>query len=232
MERVSVIRGDLPVLIIAPHGFDDSNTDYLAERVAKELGAYAVINRGWQRSDKVDYWNDQANCNDIRHCQQDVVREEFLEPIQRFVTRINKDYGYGQIFVIHGVGNDVRTKKQYARDLDMIVGYGAGEPPSYSCDPRLKDAFIHLLISSGVDAYEGDAGGAYSGRAKNNLNQLYRRWYPHNHIHSMQVEVVYELRADREICRITGAVLADCIDDLLEYDDSKLLDVAPNYRCF
>lgn len=222
MERVSIIRGDLPILVIAPHGHDDSNTDYLAEQIAKELNCYAVINRGWMRAPEVDYWNDLANCNDVRHCHEDVVKEEFLDPILRFANRIEKDYGFGAVFNIHGMSNEV---KKIAKNLDIVVGYGAGKPPSYSCDPRLKDAFIYLLEESGLGAYEGAGGGQYAGRAKNNLNQLFRRWYPQQRIQSLQVEIVGELRADLEVSKVTAQVLAECMNDFLDYDDSKLRDL-------
>ena len=65
MEKVSVLEGTIPALIIAPHGFknDDLNTDLIAEEIATDLSAYAVINRGWERADKVDWFNDKADCN-------------------------------------------------------------------------------------------------------------------------------------------------------------------------
>jgi hypothetical protein len=90
MERVALVEGDSPVLILAPHGPDDKNTDLIAERVAVESGSFAVINRGWNRFSSVDFMKDLANCNDVRHLHSDVVKEEFLEPILRFKNRIRK----------------------------------------------------------------------------------------------------------------------------------------------
>jgi hypothetical protein len=219
MERVTVLQGELPVLVVSPHGHDDSGTAEMAEVIAQEIDAYAVINRGWQRAEKVDYWKDKANCNDIRHLMSDdVLQQEFLDPIIRAVTRIQREYNCAYLFILHGISDMVRHHVK-DNNLDIIIGYGAGEPPSYSCDPRLKDAFIYYLQKNGLGVYEGSAGGPYSGRAKNNLNQLFLRWYPINTVHSMQVEVVKELR-DLELVQLTGETIASCIDDILDFDDT------------
>lgn len=220
MERVSAWEGDSPIMVVAPHGADDDNTDYITERIAQELQCYAVINRGWERAMDVDYWNDKANCNDVRHIHEDVVKEEFLDPILRFSNRILKDYGFCHIFIIHGVGNYVR---QTANDpkLDLIIGYGAGGATTHSCDLHYKDAFIYACGQHGFGAYEGAAGGAFAGRAKNNLNQLFRRWYPNERVQSLQIEIVREFREDKEIGEIAALELASCMDDLITFDDTQ-----------
>ena len=130
MERVVLVEGDSPVLVIAPHGPDDKNTDLIAERVAVEAGAYAVINKGWKRSSHVDFMHDWANCNDVRHIHSDVVKEEFLEPILRFKNRIKKKYDENVfVLILHGCSDTVRTMaNDYS--LDVILGCGAGVPPS------------------------------------------------------------------------------------------------------
>ena len=80
-ERVGIIIGKNPVILVAPHGADDTNTDIITERVAKKADCYAVINRGFERADFVDVIKDKADCNKIDHCKQEVVYEEFLKPI-------------------------------------------------------------------------------------------------------------------------------------------------------
>ena len=70
MDRVTVIDGLEPIVVVAPHGFDDPNTDMLAEALATALNAYAVINHGWERDKKVDDANDKANCNSILQKQK------------------------------------------------------------------------------------------------------------------------------------------------------------------
>lgn len=226
MERVAALEGELPLLVVAPHGPDDHNTDIIAEKIAAEMDAYAVINYGWRRSEKVDYWKDQANCNNVAHLQEDVVKEEFLDPILRFKSRCIRDFGFCYMFCIHGVGNYVRKKAQ-DDSLDLIIGYGAGKPPSFSCEPRLKDAFIYYAEKHGFGAYEGAAGGQFAGKAKNNLNQLFRRWYPNQRVHSLQIEIVREFREDKEIAEIAAMELASIMDDLLEVDDTTDILIQP-----
>lgn len=104
MERVSVIRGKAPVIVVAPHGFeqDDQNTALIAESIANEINCYAVINRGWERCLDIDVLNDKADCNNVYHCKEDVVREEFLEPIVRFKSRILYSHDEAFLIFIHG----------------------------------------------------------------------------------------------------------------------------------
>ena len=227
MERVAALEGELPLLVIAPHGPDDHNTDIIAEKIHHEMDAYAVINYGWRRAPKVDYWQDQANCNDVRHLHEDVVKEEVLDPILRFKSRIIRDYGFCYVFILHGVGNYIRKQAQDDK-LDLIIGYGAGNPPSFSCEPRIKDAFIYYAEKHGFGAYEGLSGGQFAGKAKNNLNQLFRRWYPNNRVHSMQIEIIKEFREEKDICDITAMELASIMDDLLEFDDSTDILIQPS----
>lgn len=219
MERTSIIEGETPVLLVAPHGFDDTNTDRLAEVVAKEFGAYAVINRGWKRSLHTDYWKDLANCNDIRHLHTDVVREEFLDPIMRCVAKIKRKYAEKAfVLILHGCSDKVRDM---AGDpsLDMIVGFGSGYPPSYTCETRLKNAFVYHLKGESFGVYEGKPKGNYSGRSKNNLNQLFTQWYPDEMVNSLQLEIVQELRAD-DLLDVTIDGLISAIDSLMLFDDT------------
>jgi hypothetical protein len=220
MERVSLIEGDTPVLIVAPHGPDDTNTDYIAETVASEFGAYAVINRGFKRALTVDYWKDLANCNDVRHLHSDVVKEEFLDPVLKFTKKIEKKYGERPfVLILHGCSDIVRQIAD-DEDLDMIVGYGDGDPPSYSCTSRFKNAFVDNLKNEGFGVYEGKSGGNYAGRSKNNLNQLFNHWYQGFDVDSMQLEIVRELRCDDDFIHITINGLISAIDAQMLLDDT------------
>lgn len=222
MERVLTIEGDTPVIIVAPHGVDDTNTDIIAETIAEDFGAYAVINKGWQRSQSVDYFKDLANCNDIRHLKQDVIKEEFLDPILRFCSKIKRKYEE-RVFmlILHGCSDSVREIAK--EDLDMIVGFGDGDPPSYSCNIKLKNAFSHYLQKERFCVYEGRPRGAYAGRSSNNLNQLFRRWHPDDDVNSIQLEITRELRSNKHLINVTCAGLVNAIDSLMLYDDASTL---------
>lgn len=215
MERVSLIEGQIPVIIFAPHGFqgNDENTAILAELIAKKINAFAIINRGWERSDEVDSLFDKADCNNVNHCHEEVVNEEILEPILRFVKKAKSISNCVYVYNIHGMSNNHRKKIQ--DKIDIVVGYGAGSPDSFSMDPWRKDYFMHKLINLGINAYEGKSGGQFSGWAKQNMNQLFRKWYYDSQVQSLQLEVVHELRSDKDMCMLFADYLSTCINELI-----------------
>lgn len=224
MERVSVIKGDLPILFVAPHGVDDLNTAFLTDKLASELGAFAVINRGWKKSERVDFLNDLANCNNISHCHEDVVREEFLHPILKTVSNIQKNIDDRVfIFYIHGCSDDVKILAN-DMNLDIVIGYGEGKNPSYSCDLKIKDAFCCFLEKEKFGVYQAKKNKLYSGRSKNNMNQLFKTWYPNDTVHSLQLEIVNELRSDIKLLHAVCDHIVGAIDDLIMFDDAT--DVA------
>lgn len=216
MERVSIIPGKLPIIIVAPHGYmgDDENTSVIAEYIANRIDAYAVINRGWERDDKVDFMLDKADCNNVNHCHEDVVKEEFLDPILRYKNRILQKYEECRIYYIHGMSNKHR---QITGDpnLDLVIGFGAGSPNSFSCEKWQKDLFMHLLIDAGFNPYEGKKGGTMSGWSRNNMNQLFRKWYIDERVNSMQIEIVYDLRDNKDLAIITAEYIGDVIKRML-----------------
>ena len=220
MERTSFIQGTTPVLLIAPHGADDDNTAELTELVARNLGAFAVINRGWRRSRTVDPFSDLANCNDIRHLHEDVVREEFLLPVMRGVARIKARYeGKAFVLIMHGCKDQIRSSSE-DEILDIVVGYGAGSPPSYSCKMRTKNALIRCLQNEGFGVCEGAPGGKYAGKSKNNLNQFFVRWHPDKMVESAQIEIVNELRSDSEMIDLTADGIVSALDAFMLLEDS------------
>lgn len=227
MERVSIISGKLPIIIVAPHGYDgnDENTSIIAEHIAKSINAYAVINRGWERARDVDYMLDKADCNDVNHCHEDVVKEEFLEPILRYKNRILQSHNAAYVYYIHGMGNKHR-KIAGDDSLDMVVGYGAGSPNSHTCEIWQKDLLCHLLHESGVNAFEGKKGGPMSGWSRSNMNQLFRKWYPEPNVYSMQIEIVHELRSYKDLAILTADCIATAVNDMLivkSFNASKTL---------
>lgn len=216
MERVSIISGKRPILIVSPHGYknDDENTSVVAEAIANLLDCYGVVNRGWERADDVDVFNDKADCNNVTHCHEDVVKDEFLDPILRFRSRILKTHPRVHMFMIHGM-SDRHREKVNDPNLDVVIGYGAGSPDSHTCDLWRKDLFITLLENNGMTVYEGKKGGQMSGWARNNMNQLFRKWYTDPAVQSMQIEITHELRADNDIAQLTAEYMAVAMKDML-----------------
>lgn len=213
MERVKLISGHIPAIIVAPHGYEgnDEKTTLISESIAKSIDAYAVINQGWERHSIVDCFTDKADCNNINHCHEEVVKEEFLDPILRFKSRILKKHDKVFIFYIHGMANKHRIMAN-DHTMGMVVGCGYGFPHSVTCDEWKKDLFIHLMESAGIIAYEGSAGGPMSGWSKNNMNQLFRKWsYRDFRVQSMQIEIIHELRETEAAAKTTSDLMGDAI---------------------
>lgn len=221
-ERIQIGEGKRPILLVSPHGYknDDENTALLTKEIANILNAYYVINHGFERDDCVDVFKDKADCNNVTHCHEDVVREEFLDPILRFKNRILKKWPTVNMYMIHGMSNKHRLLSNDPR-LDLVIGYGAGNPDSFTCASWRKNCFIHLLEENGFTVYEGKKGGPMSGWSRNNMNQLFRKWYPEEAVQTLQIEVVYEIRADKELTQLTSEYMATAMLDILDRSGFK-----------
>lgn len=232
MIRVAAIKGEHPTLVIVPHGFDDPNTTVIGEQIIKELNCYGVINYGWERSDLFDYYNDKANCNNLEHLHEDVIKQEFLDPIFKFVQQIHLSAKTPNVIIIHGVSNEIR--KGLIDPPDIILGVGDGKPPSFTCEEWVKYAFANLLKMQGLEVYFGKVGGKYSGRSRNNLNQVFKQWYPDDLVQCMQLEIVKDLRKNIDIAKLTGDVISMCVEDLAEmqedWDIWEVHDFKTNYK--
>ncbi len=209
MERVSITNGDKPILIIAPHGVDDLYTIEISKSIVQTTNSYAVINNGWKRSKHVNGLDDLGNCNSISQIfGDDVIEEEFAKPIilyhKKIVAKFNKLY----IFIIHGFSDSSQNS--------IIIGHGAGDPPSYSCEPRIADYLCDSMDQQGVRAIKAGAGSKYAGWHKDNLNQLFRKVMLDRDVQSMQLEINVNLRKDATIAKICGKFLASSILRLVD----------------
>ncbi len=219
-ERVSIIEGKKPVLFVAPHGArcDDLNTDLIAEVLADSTDGYAVINRGWERSEVIDYKRDKANCNDVEHCHKDVIKEEFFDPLIRFKNRILKKWSRLCVVYLHGVSNDIE-KRTGLDNLQYIVGWGRGKPDSLTCQKWIKDYIIYnLAIGDNCTVAEGKAGGNYAAWARNNMAQLFRKWYPDEEVDTIQIEIINKIRNTRLLAETTAQIMGITIEGMLEED--------------
>jgi len=223
-ERISIISGKKPIIYVAPHGNtkDDINTSVIAEKLAEITDGYAVINRGFQRSDIVNVSLDKANCNNIEHCHMDVVKEEFLDPLIRFKNRILKRWSKVCIVYLHGVGNDIKTRTGID-DLKYIVGWGKGDPDSKSCQKWIKDFVVyHLATGDQCKVAEGRAGGKYAAWSQMNMNQYFRFWHYDSEVDSMQIEIINEIRKSPTEAKVTAQIMALTFIELLEKDSWQL----------
>lgn len=238
-ERVSVIKGRTPILLVAPHGGDDINTALLAEIAAKDLNCSAVINRGFERADTVDVDKDQANCNRIDHIKQSVVYEEFLQPIQKIVDKqvaknynavvysytINANFEDEEIYpmalfiaYIHGCGNLIH--KQAGKAVEVVMGYGLGiKTDSLTCEEWRLNFLVHQYQTHGYfggdSVFVGGGGSKFAGRDSNNLNQYYRKHQREQTVNSVQFEFPYSTRQNEIETEKTALNLAFVLKSML-----------------
>jgi hypothetical protein len=234
-ERVSTIIGKKPVILVAPHGSDDTNTALLTEAAAKKLDCFAVINQGFERAEYVDVEKDIADCNKINHCKEEVVFDEFLKPIIKFkekliqrifkshITKLQNMQDFSvtdslHIFYVHGCGDIVH--KEANESVGVIIGYGLGnKKDSLTCDLWRKNLFVDLWnkYTDAGCAFQGKCGGKYAGRDSNNLNQYFRKHEIDLNVQSMQLEFPFSKRKTEEDAKRTGKCLALCLESYFQY---------------
>lgn len=225
-ERVNVIHGKHPILLVAPHGPDDTNTALIAEMTAANVQAYAVVNHGFDRGEEVDVNNDIADCNRVDHCMSEVVYDEFLKPILKIKDKITKKStglleDPKQLFIlyIHGAGDIVH--KEANEPVDVIVGYGLGkEKDSITCKAWRKNLFVDLWrnYSNDGEVYEGSGSGRYAGRSSNNMNQYFRKHELNRQVQSLQLEFPFSMRNTESRATITAMMLGLVLKDILKHD--------------
>lgn len=207
MNRVNTKTGKLPVIIVAPHGNDDINTDIIADVIATELDAYSVINVGWKRAKKAILGENIANLNCIRHCK---LVKEFLGPLQFYKNQIIKKFKQCHVFYVHGMSNKIR--RVTGENVDIVVGYGAGEPPSYTCGLGYKNALITRFQQENLCTYQGKSGGRFSAWKSENLTQLF---VDSDKVQSIQLEIVNLRRYDIDTAIRTAHTMAKALDKFL-----------------
>lgn len=212
--RVSLREGREPVIFVAPHGFrgDDQWTCRIATQAARACGGYAVVNHGWERAETVDIEGSKANCNNVNHLGEDVVCEEFLGPILRFHQRCLRKHGKATFVMIHGLGQP--TCQNFPL-LDVVLGFGNGKPPSYTMGEDDRRRLPRLFYDGGLIPYIGMAGGRYTGWARPNLNQYWRKWQFDPDVDSVQIEVAWKHREQSSAAYLFGDKLGEVFASFL-----------------
>ena len=222
MARVKLRVGQRPNIIVAPHGGGptDIRSAEMAEIIAQATNSFAVINTGWIRpwkghkegspktviNTKEDIKKGFANLNDLRQAGQKPAQQEFLQPIEDYKNFILQFFKIANIFLIHGMDDTIRDYN----GVDVVVGYGAGDPPRYSCPFTFKDRFIGSLAMEGFKPAQGKSGGRLSAWDKHNLNQLYSN---HARINSVQVEIGLTIRDTDSTAAKTAIRVASAINN-------------------
>lgn len=183
--------GELPIILIAPHGPDDINTAEIVEMVSEDMNIYSLINWGWQKSKKYDDLNYIGDCNSIKHLSEDVLEQEFFNPYLELVEDCLTDHNEAHIFIIHGCGNYI--KKKTKEETEVIVGYGSGNKRS-SASKKLKNMLFTSLSLANVKFAGGHKNGNFAGRSSNNLNQYFRKHTYNPSVNSFQLEFTRDFR--------------------------------------
>lgn len=221
-QRVSIIEGKNPVILIAPNGATDKNTDLLTEMIANKVSCFAVINWGWQRCQQYDFRNEKADCNNLYHIfadTQGVVYDEFLEPILRFKNRIAKNHENVFQFILQGIaGNNLPPF------VDVVAGDGAKQK---SCDEWARNLLIHVASKEGINVFLSKTETTLHGSAKKNLNQLFTQWYPDDCVQSMQLEITQGLRESKPDVEAFAEFFSDVILQVCQFDESSAEALIP-----
>lgn len=236
-ERVNVVQGKNPVLVIAPHGADALYTDLIASLVAEKANCYAVINQGFKRSETVDVNRDYADCDRVGHCTQDVVYDEFLKPILKIRNKVAKatfnatvdDDIAKKLLIVHIQGCSDAVHREANEQVDVIVGYGLGRDiDSLSCRKWRKNLLVDFWRNSTNwgEVYEGSGSGPYAGRDSNCLNQYFRKHQLDRRVESIQLTFPESARCSRRAAAITAATLVVLLKYMLQADDYKQIPVA------
>lgn len=215
-ERVSIIESsqDKEIIVVAPHGNnkDDINTAFIAEKMANFCDSFAIINRGWKKEAHYNYDMDHANCNNISHCFEDVVFEEFLEPCTGFIKRIVRTGKRPLVCIIHGVSDFVRVETGNS-NLDVLIGNGQGG--SLTCPlPIINFISYFAFDDHNVNCYLAGPGSRYAGKSKTNLNQYLANTYG---AYCLQFEIVYNRRSNLTKSEVIANKLGDSIENALKY---------------
>lgn len=232
-ERVSTYKGKHPVIIVAPHGWDDTNTDRIVESTIQYGDFSGVINRGFERADFVDEGNNKADCNRIDHAQEDVVYDEFLKPIEKCVERLyNKKNPFHPVYnpnapakiayviFVHGCGDQVH--KNAGQKVQVVFGFGRAKTKKnnrLTCKTTTKSCLGTMMKKYATDGeiYEDSGGGRYSGWSSNNMNQFFRSHMYSQYVECIQLEFPYSTRKTKTRCDVTAMMLASAIIDMLDY---------------
>jgi hypothetical protein len=216
-QRVSVVEGKKPFLLVAPSGANDKNTDVLTEIVASKLNSYAVINWGWERSAKIDYLGGKADCNNVDHCRG-IVYDEFLEPVIRFKNRILRSDAPVYQFIIQGIsGNDLPPA------IDIVVGDGS---PNNTCDEWVKKIFVYMANIEGLKTHIAKSGSVLAGSKKTHLNQYFS--HQQNRVQSMQLEIPLGLRKTSMDIDIFTDFLTNAINHLNNINEIQAKAILPH----
>jgi len=236
-ERVTIINGNNPIILVCPHGPDDTNTSIITKVCAKEVDCSAIINNGWKRTKNINESSGRANCNSatqVLNSRNSVLFSEYGAPLLRMVADSLVSNSNSMVFHIHGVGDHISINQPFP--IGFVMGFGQSKKkPSHTCPLWLKNSFAEYVnydVHRGYAAAQGRKGGNYCARRKDNMAQHLKLTYENSNytLHNLQLEINYELREDKSIAEETGKYLAGFLKMVLNSNLQSTGHVMPNFH--
>jgi hypothetical protein len=182
---------------------DDIHTDQVAEKIARKINCWAVINRLYRKPRGGQYPNLQEYCLDLNRIDHAVIHPTYLDTIFHIVT----SYPHILIVWLHGIkdqnlANEFEVLDYYTRNnsrrVHGIVGYGQGPHPriaqsrsAFTARPDTVKGFCQRLFSEGLNVFAGsELLSNYRGRHQGCMNQWFRiQGYSLAQVESVQLEL-------------------------------------------
>ena len=160
---ISIRRGICNVLLIAPHGHpeDDTNSAKLARELADQMECYAVINEKFQKPSTAGYKKSSLkghaiDLNNWREAKRyKKTKAEFIDAIEEFKKAILNSGNPALLVHVHGIKDEnlilvsdkIDEFKMSPESLQAVIGYGQRKDDNSRFTASESD-FVAPLIKS------------------------------------------------------------------------------------
>ena len=221
-----VLRGRVPILMVAPHGvnqypMDDIGTDRLAETMARRAECWAVINRTYRKPRRGECPDIEKERLDLNRKDQAAMHPTYLQTLLDIVEAAP----HMLVVWLHGIKdrhleNEISLLDASAgqgQHVHGLIGYGQGgrpadkwTPSAYTATHRTIRRFSRCLASQGLNLRIADAMGShYRGRHEGYMNQWLRlQGYPLSRVESVQLELGFKGLREETAIEGTAEALA------------------------
>jgi hypothetical protein len=207
---ITVVKGNAPLLIIAPHGvnrypMDDIHTDQLAEKIAHQTRGWAVINRVYRKPRGDQYPNPDTCCLDLNRTDQAALHPTYLDTLLGILDTASQML----VVWVHGIKDrNLAKEAKLIGDptfnhcfIHGLIGYGQGPHPlktsGLSGFTAKQSTICRLgrhLSANGLNVIIGsEILSHYRGRHEGFMNQWFRKQgFPLSRVESLQLELGYK----------------------------------------
>ena len=227
--KVEFIPGKTDILVIAPHGVsvpgvdnDDTNTAFLARKIADDLKCSALINHSIKRT-TVDY-------NRKKEAEKD---KDFIGNFRSVLDA----KGPTLVVWIHGYDKEKQKSLQEqlnpGGDLDCIIGHGQGLEPRDTAHPKTVDRLISLFRHQEIVACcakQTPPSKEYCGYSLEIMNQWCRQQKEYQDLDTVQsIQLEFKepgFRDTKEQAEAVGLKVAKALRIMVRPTDKALVPMA------